>query len=183
MGSKEMTESIKGIRALKKELKTKKVPVENSKESHELVTKDSKLDSKRADNAETEIAVTSDTDEIESNSMSESVKGIRALKKELKTKKLPSQLSKDQIETKACNESQKEMSNDDTKQRNLTKEPVDDKEDVFIIEKLMEKKGKKYYVKWLNFPEDECTWEPRSSIPEHIVDFYEEDLSRLGSPA
>lgn len=40
---------------------------------------------------------------------------------------------------------------------------------VFIIESLREKKGGKYLVKWENYPEDESTWEPRSTIPPKIL--------------
>ena len=42
-------------------------------------------------------------------------------------------------------------------------------EDVYNIEALMEKKGSKYLVKWENFPEDQNTWEPKSSIPALIL--------------
>jgi len=56
-------------------------------------------------------------------------------------------------------------------------------EDVYNIEALMEKKGSKYLVKWENFPEDQNTWEPKSSIPALFLKFYEEDLTRLGQPA
>jgi len=57
------------------------------------------------------------------------------------------------------------------------------KEDVYIIESLLEKKGSKFLVKWENYSKDESTWEPKSSIPAYIVKFYEEDQSRLGTPA
>ena len=40
---------------------------------------------------------------------------------------------------------------------------------VFIIESLKEKKGGKYLVKWENYPEDESTWESRSTIPAKIL--------------
>eukprot|EP00090_Calanus_glacialis_P031031 TRINITY_DN5075_c0_g1_i1.p1 TRINITY_DN5075_c0_g1~~TRINITY_DN5075_c0_g1_i1.p1 ORF type:complete len:590 (-),score=185.62 TRINITY_DN5075_c0_g1_i1:91-1860(-) len=51
------------------------------------------------------------------------------------------------------------------------------------IEALQEKKGSKYLVKWENCPAKESTWEPRSSIPDFILKYYEEDLSRLGKRA
>eukprot|EP00091_Calanus_sinicus_P017270 TRINITY_DN37278_c0_g1_i1.p1 TRINITY_DN37278_c0_g1~~TRINITY_DN37278_c0_g1_i1.p1 ORF type:complete len:103 (+),score=40.15 TRINITY_DN37278_c0_g1_i1:441-749(+) len=47
----------------------------------------------------------------------------------------------------------------------------------------MEKKGSKYLVKWENWPADQNTWEPKSSIPAYIVEFYEADLTRLGKSA
>ena len=43
------------------------------------------------------------------------------------------------------------------------------KEDVYNIESLKEKKGKNFLVRWENYPEDENTWEPRTSIPSFIL--------------
>merc|ERR1712106_361280 len=43
--------------------------------------------------------------------------------------------------------------------------------------------GDKFLVKWEHFSDDENTWEPRSSIPDYILQFYEEDPKRLGKPA
>jgi len=63
------------------------------------------------------------------------------------------------------------------------KKPAPVEEDVYIIESLIEKKGSKYLVKWENWPSDQNTWEPKASIPEFIIKFYEEDLTRLGTPA
>ena len=54
---------------------------------------------------------------------------------------------------------------------------------VYNIEKLLLKKGSKYLVKWEGYPDSENTWEPASSIPELILNFYEEDKSRFGLPA
>ena len=42
-------------------------------------------------------------------------------------------------------------------------------EDIYNIEALVAKKGKKYFVKWENFPHEQNTWEPRSAIPPFIV--------------
>merc|ERR1712123_106168 len=56
-------------------------------------------------------------------------------------------------------------------------------EEVYNIEALIEKKGSKYLVQWENFKVDQNTWEPRTSIPEFILKFYEKDLERLGMPA
>merc|ERR1712129_685830 len=63
------------------------------------------------------------------------------------------------------------------------KKPSQIKEDVYIIESLTKKNGSKYFVKWENYSHEFNTWEPKASIPEFIVKFYEEDPSRLGSPA
>jgi len=56
-------------------------------------------------------------------------------------------------------------------------------EEVYIVEALLEKKGSKFLVKWENYSEDWNSWEPRSGLPSFIIKYYEEDLSRLGSPA
>merc|ERR1719474_2561549 len=55
-------------------------------------------------------------------------------------------------------------------------------DEVYNIELLKEKKGDKFLVKWENFSEYYNSWEPRKSIPEDIVKFYEDDSSRLGHP-
>ena len=52
----------------------------------------------------------------------------------------------------------------------------------FNIEKLLEKKGNKYFVKWEGYSDKDNTWEPAGSIPQHILKFYEEDPSRYGQP-
>jgi len=54
---------------------------------------------------------------------------------------------------------------------------------VYNIETLLEKKGNKYLVKWEGYSDADNTWEPSSSIPKHILAFYEEDQSRFGQPA
>jgi len=56
-------------------------------------------------------------------------------------------------------------------------------EEVYIIESLMKKNGSRYLVKWENYSEEHNTWEPRSSIPAHIIQFYEDDVTRFGTPA
>ena len=55
------------------------------------------------------------------------------------------------------------------------------KKDPFIIEFLKEKKGTTYLVKWENRHENENSWEPRSKIPPDVLDYYEQDLRRLGT--
>ena len=37
--------------------------------------------------------------------------------------------------------------------------------------------GYEYLVVWLNYPEDEATWEPRAHIPEHICASYDAALA------
>jgi len=53
---------------------------------------------------------------------------------------------------------------------------------VYIIEYLKEKKGNKYLVKWENRHEIENSWEFKNKIPSSVLQYYEEDLRRLGSP-
>ena len=76
----------------------------------------------------------------------------------------------------------------------VTPKPKDPKEKT--VERLIAKNGSKYLVKWINLPEDENTWEQKSTIPKQflkvkdicitfilflIFQYYERDLSRLGS--
>jgi len=68
----------------------------------------------------------------------------------------------------------------ENKKEEAVDEPIDD---VYIIEMLKEKQGNKYLVKWENYGEEENTWEPKSSIPDHIIKYYEENLTRLGTAA
>ena len=57
------------------------------------------------------------------------------------------------------------------------------KNEVYIIESLLKKEANKYLVKWENFPSSQNTWEPKSAIPKFILDYYNEDPSRLGKKA
>jgi len=84
---------------------------------------------------------------------------------------------------KEVKESVKQEKEKSVKKKPVTKKPKAPKEDVYIIESLKEKTGNKFLVKWENFPDAESTWEPKSSIPDYIVQFYMEDLTRLGQPA
>ena len=47
---------------------------------------------------------------------------------------------------------------------------------VYVVESIMDKKveNKKifYKIKWLGFPEDQCTWEPSKNIQEWILSYY-----------
>ena len=56
-------------------------------------------------------------------------------------------------------------------------------DNVYNVETLLEKKGNKYLVKWEGYSDADNTWEPSSSIPKHILAFYEEDPSRFGQAA
>jgi len=51
------------------------------------------------------------------------------------------------------------------------------------VESLLEKRGYKYLVKWKNCSEASNSWEARFALPTLIVKYYEEDKSRLGTPA
>ena len=71
-----------------------------------------------------------------------------------------------------------EIKEDDVEAPKKKKEPKPTKkekksakvqEDVYIIESLTKKNGSKYLVKWENYPSDQNTWEPKSSIPEFII--------------
>ena len=53
--------------------------------------------------------------------------------------------------------------------KNSTDKKSSKAEVLYIIESLKERKGSKYLVKWENFPDSENTWEPKSSIPDYIV--------------
>jgi len=57
------------------------------------------------------------------------------------------------------------------------------KEEEYMIEMLVKREGNKYLVKWENFPMAQNTWEPRSSIPQFILEYYESDPTRLGTAA
>jgi len=67
--------------------------------------------------------------------------------------------------------------------KKVRKKQYPEEEETYIIESLLEKKGSKFLVKWEQFSEEWNSWEPRSGLPVFITKYYEEDLSRLGSPA
>lgn len=46
---------------------------------------------------------------------------------------------------------------------------------------ILEKNGHKYLVRWDNYPEDEDSWELRSSIPADIIKRYEEGLEIMNA--
>ena len=72
----------------------------------------------------------------------------------------------------------KDSYQDETKPRNTVEEDsaytTDDEKDtddepVYNIEAILAKAGSTYLVKWENYPDDQNTWEPRSSIPDLVV--------------
>ena len=96
--------------------------------------------------------------------------------KELKLKEEKSELANaitpnsDEIEP--INKPVKEKIQKEVKPTKKTK-PAPVEEDVYNVEALMEKKGSKYLVKWENWPADQNTWEPKSSIPAFIVEVWQ----------
>ena len=55
----------------------------------------------------------------------------------------------------------------------------------FIIESILDikenkKTGKKYKIKWMDFPEEESTWENESCVAKFIQQYYS-DPAKLGS--
>ena len=98
-------------------------------------------------------------------------------KSELKSEKNPAEnITKKKEETKILSkQTQKEKKSlniskiqqkDKTKSMKTTKKVA---KDVYNIESLVKKQGSKYLVKWENFPSDQNTWEPKSSIPKFIL--------------
>ena len=56
-------------------------------------------------------------------------------------------------------------------------------DNAFVIESVLQikecKEGRKFKIKWLDFPIEECTWEPEENIPKFIQNYYKE-ASKLG---
>ena len=71
--------------------------------------------------------------------------------------------TKKTVENKTSQKIEEEVA---IKKRKVNDETEDE---VYSIEALKEKDGDKFLVKWDNFSEDENTWEPRSSIPDYIL--------------
>merc|ERR1719233_880772 len=82
---------------------------------------------------------------------------------------------------------EKKLSRRNTKQRRRRKLRLEDfkprpREEIKKrIECLMARNNQKYLVKWENLPDDENTWEPKSSIPKNVLKYYERDMSLLGT--
>ena len=53
-------------------------------------------------------------------------------------------------------------------------------DNIFFVRALLKTDGESFLVRWANFPVDEATWEQKTVLPGFIVEWYEEDLSRLG---
>ncbi len=41
-----------------------------------------------------------------------------------------------------------------------------------IVDRILDRKGKKYFVKWKKLPYDECTWEELQEEDEDLVEQY-----------
>ena len=79
--------------------------------------------------------------------------------------------------------SQDSAENSPSKSKPSPKSKKKKSNNVYNVETLLEKKGNKYLVKWEGYSDADNTWEPSSSIPKHILEFYEEDPSRFGQAA
>ena len=62
-----------------------------------------------------------------------------------------------------------EIKETDSKPRIKKNEAVATQEELYIIESLLEKKGSTFLVKWENYNADWNSWEPRTGIPQFIV--------------
>merc|ERR1712012_75647 len=51
----------------------------------------------------------------------------------------------------------------------MPKEVISKTKEVYLVEKLLDKKGSKYLVKWKDYSNDQNTWEPKSNIPNNII--------------
>ena len=71
-------------------------------------------------------------------------------------------------EEKTNSESEKSKKENKKHKKRKKQGEKEDKE-IFIIESLLEKKGDKYLVKWENYSKEYDSWEPASSVPNHIV--------------
>ena len=81
------------------------------------------------------------------------------------------------------NKANDKVSSDTPKGKQNQSKSANPAKEVYIIESLLKREGNKYLVKWENFPSSQNTWEPRSSIPKFILEFYETDPKNLGKPA
>ena len=51
---------------------------------------------------------------------------------------------------------------------------------VFLIEEILEKKENEYHIKWKGYTT--TTWEPASTVPKFIRDFYRTGQKKLPNP-
>ena len=110
------------------------------------------------------------TKKIAEKNQDEVEKSVRKSKREPKTPKKFSPQEKPKRKKSPKKEEEEE-------------EGDDDDDNLYIIEALIDERDGEYLVKWLNYPSDENTWEPKSAIPRFILKFYEQHPSRLGLPA
>ena len=54
-------------------------------------------------------------------------------------------------------------------------------DNIFFVRALLRCDGERFLVRWATLPVEEATWEPKSSLPSFIVQWYEEDHERLGT--
>ena len=96
---------------------------------------------------------------------------LREVKNEIVNIFWKSQKTKNENENVSDKASVKKGKNKASETGDDIKDEVKDEsgDDVYIIESLREKKGNQFLVKWENYSEDENTWEPRSSIPDNIL--------------
>ena len=54
-------------------------------------------------------------------------------------------------------------------------------DNIFFVRALLKHEDGKYLVRWATHSLEEATWEPKSSLPAFIVEWYEEEPDRLGT--
>jgi len=141
----------------------------------EIVSKPQEKPKQQRDEAE--------TDQIKNKKKSTSSSRCSNLSVENSNTTKPKRIIKETEKIKEFKAKKDDTQKSETTNVEKKKKPATKQNDVYNIETLIEKKGSKYLVKWENYPEDQNTWEPRSSIPAFILKHYEEDPSRLGKAA
>ena len=109
--------------------------------------------------------------------------------------------SKKQTKKKSDTKTPKEViPKEKKKDKKCNQKSVPTENNIKTVESLLMKNGSKYLVKWKNYSDDENTWEHKTSLPKFVLkvniykvvflliftfifQFYEEDLTRLGSLA
>lgn len=71
------------------------------------------------------------------------------------------------------------LSVDTKKKLRKRQNPEFPQDNIFFVRSILEIKGNKFLVRWSNSSE-ESTWEAKSALPKFIVEWYEEDKSRIG---
>ena len=65
------------------------------------------------------------------------------------------------------------------KDEDMTSEP----EDTYVVEKILKKRVKngrvEYFLKWLGFGDEDCTWEPRDNLTcDELIEDFEANLEK-----